>query len=110
MRVLLLQVILTDTGMISTNAEALEKLKEKSPLVGQIAEYRRISKIVGTYLSNILDGVDSDGFLRCSFSQHTTTSGRLSSSGFINLQNLPARGLYGSAVKGCVVAKDGVVS
>ena len=99
--------ILTDTGMISTNAEALEKLKDKSPLVGQIAEYRRISKIVGTYLSNILEGVDSDGFLRCGFSQHTTTSGRLSSSGFINLQNLPARGLYGSAVKGCVVAKDG---
>lgn len=101
--------ILTDTGEISTNAEALEKLKDKSPLVSQIAEYRRVSKIVGTYLSNILEGVDSDGFLRCSFSQHTTTSGRLSSSGFINLQNLPARGLYGSAVKGCVVAKDGWV-
>jgi len=99
--------ILTDTGEISTNAEALEQLKEHSPLVAQIAEYRRISKIIGTYLTNIIDGVDSDGRLRCGFNQHVTSSGRLSSSGFINLQNMPARGLYGSAVKGCVVAPKG---
>ena len=99
--------ILTDTGMISTNAEALEKLKDKSPLVGQIAEYRRISKLVGTYLTNMIENVDSDGFLRCGFNQHVTTSGRLSSSGFINLQNLPARGVYGSAVKGSIVAPKG---
>ena len=99
--------ILTDTGEISTNAEALEQLKSKSPLVSQIAEYRRISKIIGTYLTNMIDNIDSDGRLRCSFNQHIATSGRLSSSGFINLQNLPARGLYGSAVKGCVVAPEG---
>lgn len=99
--------ILTDTGEISTNSEALEQLKDKSPLVSQIAEYRRISKLVGTYLSNMLDNVDSDGRLRCNFNQHVTSSGRLSSSGFINLQNMPARGMYGSAVKGCVVAPEG---
>ena len=99
--------ILTDTGEISTNAEALEQLKDKSPLVSQIAEYRRISKIIGTYLTNMIDNVDSDGRLRCNFNQHVTSSGRLSSSGFINLQNMPARGLYGSAVKGCVVAPEG---
>ena len=99
--------ILTDTGMISTNAEALEQLRDQSPLVSQIAEYRRISKLVGTYLTNMIENVDSDGFLRCNFNQHVTTSGRLSSSGFINLQNLPARGLYGSAIKGSIVAPDG---
>lgn len=99
--------ILTDTGEISTNAEALEQLSDKSPLVGQIAEYRRVSKIIGTYLTNMIDNVDSDGFLRCNFNQHVTSSGRLSSSGFINLQNLPARGLYGSAIKGSIVAPEG---
>ena len=43
----------------------------------------------GTYISNIRKGVDKDGRLRSGFNIHGTTSGRLSSSGNLNYQNIP---------------------
>ena len=45
--------------------------------------------MAGTYISNIKNGVDKDGRLRSGFNIHGTTSGRLSSSGNLNYQNIP---------------------
>ena len=77
----------TDTGAYSTDAEVLEQLNH--PLAEAILELRKKVKLSQTYLKNIKEGVDKDNRLRSSFNLTGTTSGRLSSSGVLNYQNLP---------------------
>lgn len=77
----------TDSGAWSTDAETLEYLDH--PLADAILDLRKKSKLVNTYLSNIKKGIDIDERLRSNFNIHGTTSGRLSSSGVINYQNIP---------------------
>lgn len=77
----------TATGADSTDIEVLESLDH--PIVEAILELRKVNKVLGTYLSNIKDNVDYDGRLRSNFNVASTTSGRLSSSGSLNYQNLP---------------------
>lgn len=77
----------TETGALSTDAEVLEGLNH--PLTEAILELRKKVKLSQTYLKNIREGVDKDGRLRSSFNVTGTTSGRLSSSGVLNYQNLP---------------------
>lgn len=95
---------LTNTGAISTDAEVLEKLSEQSRLATVILEIRKNSKLLNTFVEKMLDNVDSDGRLRTGFGITTTTSGRLSSSGTINLQQLPSRNYL---IKGCIKARKG---
>ena len=54
-----------------------------------IIDLREKTKLTNTYLSNIQNGVDQDSRLRSGFNIHGTTSGRLSSSGNLNYQNIP---------------------
>lgn len=77
----------TETGALSTDAEVLAGLNH--PLTEAILELRKKVKLSQTYLKNIREGVDKDGRLRSSFNVTGTTSGRLSSSGVLNYQNLP---------------------
>jgi DNA polymerase I-like protein with 3'-5' exonuclease and polymerase domains len=77
----------TDTGAYSVDKEVLSNLGH--PLSEAILELREKSKMAGTYINNIRKGVDSDGRLRSGFNIHGTTSGRLSSSGNLNYQNIP---------------------
>jgi DNA polymerase I-like protein with 3'-5' exonuclease and polymerase domains len=98
--------ILTDTKQDSTNAEALEKLAkdQDSKIAKAILEYRKYTKLLNTYIEKALDHIDLDGCLRTGFHLHTTTSGRLSSSGTLNLQQLPRDD---ALVKGCIKAREG---
>jgi len=77
----------TETGAFSTDAEVLESLKH--PITEAILDLRKKVKLSQTYLKNIRDGLDKDNRLRSSFNVTGTTSGRLSSSGVLNYQNLP---------------------
>ena len=77
----------TDTGAWSVDKEVLTNLNH--PLSEAILELREKKKMAGTYISNIKNGVDKDGRLRSGFNIHGTTSGRLSSSGNLNYQNIP---------------------
>ena len=77
----------TDTGAYSVDKEVLTNLGH--PLSEAILELREKSKMAGTYINNIRKGVDKDGRLRSGFNIHGTTSGRLSSSGNLNYQNIP---------------------
>lgn len=77
----------TETGAYSTDAEVLEQLNH--PLAEAILDLRKKVKLSQTYLKNIKEGVDKDSRLRSSFNLTGTTSGRLSSSGVLNYQNLP---------------------
>jgi DNA polymerase I-like protein with 3'-5' exonuclease and polymerase domains len=95
---------LTATGAISTDAEVLEELSEEHPLPKAILKVRQLSKIRNTYISKILPELDRDGRIRTNFNLIFTTSGRLSSSGKFNAQQIPRDD---PIIKGCIVAPEG---
>lgn len=95
---------LTDGGELSTDAEVLETLEDKHPLVAHLMLIRKLSKIKNTYIENLLLVLDRDGRVRTNFNITSTTSGRLSSSGKFNAQQLPRDN---PIVKGCIVAHPG---
>jgi len=94
----------TGTGANSTDAEVLQELADQHPVPYQILNIRQKSKIKNTYLDKIIPELDKDGRLRTNFNLHGTTSGRLSSSGKLNMQQLPRDN---PAVKGCIKARPG---
>ena len=96
--------IKTDKGAHSTNSEVLEKLSEVHEIPKHILSIRKSSKIKNTYLDKIIPQLDRDSRLRTNFNLHVTTSGRLSSSGKLNMQQLPRDN---PAVKGCIKARPG---
>lgn len=94
----------TGTGQNSTDAEVLKELANEHPVPAHILKIRQKSKIKNTYLDKIIPQLDRDGRLRTNFNLHGTTSGRLSSSGKLNMQQLPRDD---PSVKGCIKAKPG---
>jgi len=88
----------------STNAEVLEILSEKSEVPKLILDIRQKSKIKNTYLDKIIPQLDRDSRLRTNFNLHTTVAGRLSSSGKLNMQQLPRDN---PIIKGCIKAAPG---
>ena len=96
--------IKTGTGADSTNAEVLGRLAEKHPIPELILQIRQKVKIKNTYLDKIIPALNRDGRLRTNFNLHGTTSGRLSSSGKLNMQQIPRDN---PIVKGCIKAKEG---
>ena len=77
----------TETGAWSVDKEVMGELNH--PLAKAILDLREKTKMLSTYISSIRDGVDTDKRLRSGFNIHGTTSGRLSSSGVLNYQNIP---------------------
>jgi DNA polymerase I-like protein with 3'-5' exonuclease and polymerase domains len=94
----------TGTGADSTDAEVLKELAEISEVPRLILDIRQKSKIKNTYLDKIIPQLDRDTRLRTGFNLHGTTSGRLSSSGKLNMQQLPRDN---PIVKGCIRAAEG---
>ena len=95
---------LTDTGNPSCDAEVLDNLSKQHPIASIINNIKQLKKIKSTYLDKFLAGIDMDGRLRTNFNLHTTTSGRLSSSGKFNAQQLPRKN---KAPKRCMEARSG---
>jgi DNA polymerase I-like protein with 3'-5' exonuclease and polymerase domains len=79
----------TGTGLQSTDAEVLESLNGQHEVVDSIIKIRKLGKIKNTYVDNLLLNLDKDGRVRTGFNLTSTTSGRLSSSGKFNAQQLP---------------------
>ena len=94
----------TDTGNYSMDAEVMELLENKHPIVKYIAKIKKLKKIKSTYIDKILLNLDSDDRLRTNYNLTTTTSGRLSSSGKLNMQQLPRDN---KIVKACIYAPPG---
>lgn len=95
---------LTKTGALSTDAEVLEELAEEHPLPAAILKVRQLGKIKSSYISKILPELDKDGRIRTNFNLTFTTSGRLSSSGKFNAQQIPRDD---PIIKGCIQAPPG---
>ena len=88
----------TKTGY-STDADTLEALREKHPIVGLILEHRQLSKLKSTYVDSLPQLVDPlSGRVHTSFGQASTATGRLSSSN-PNLMNIPIRTELGQRIR-----------
>ncbi len=74
----------------STGADVLEKLAPFYPIVGDILEYRQLTKLKSTYGDGLAKAADKNGVIHTSFNQTITATGRLSSTE-PNLQNIPVR-------------------
>ncbi|MFL0267774.1 DNA polymerase I [Candidatus Clostridium radicumherbarum] len=87
----------TKTGY-STNAEVLEELSDKHPIIEKILMYRQLTKLHSTYVEGLKSVIDSDGKIHSSFNQTVTTTGRLSSTE-PNLQNIPIKYEMGREIR-----------
>lgn len=95
----------TKTGY-STNAEVLEALRGYHPIVGNILEYRQLTKLKSTYVEGLLRVINPrDGRIHSHFQQTVTATGRLSSTD-PNLQNIPVRTPLGRELRRMFVAED----
>jgi DNA polymerase I-like protein with 3'-5' exonuclease and polymerase domains len=94
----------TATGAVSTDAEVLEQLSEEHELPKAILQVRQLGKIQNTYIHKILPELDRDDRIRTNFNLIFTTSGRLSSSGKFNAQQIPRDD---PIIKGCIKAPTG---
>jgi DNA polymerase-1 len=88
----------------STDAETLEALRDRHPIIGRILEHRQLSKLKSTYVDSLPGLVDPrDGRVHTSLNQAATATGRLSSSN-PNLMNIPIRTELGQRIRRAFVA------
>ncbi len=97
----------TKTGW-STNADVLEKLRGKHPIVDEVLEYRMLTKLKSTYAEGLLKVIGPDGRIHTNFQMTVTATGRLSSTE-PNLQNIPVRRELGAGLRRMFVASPGHV-
>ncbi len=92
----------------STNAEVLEELLPKHPIIGLILEYRQYTKLLSTYVEGLLKTIDEDGRIHTKFKQTETRTGRISSIE-PNLQNIPVGTELGRNMRKFFGASEGCV-
>ena len=98
----------TKTGY-ATNADVLEKLRDKHPIVNFITEYRQLAKLKSTYCDGLTAVVNPNTHrIHSVFTQTVTVTGRLSSTE-PNLQNIPTRTELGREIRKMFVAKEDYV-
>ena len=90
----------------STSAEVLEELRDIHPVIGEILEYRALTKLRSTYCEGLIKAVGEDGRIRSRFNQTETRTGRISSTE-PNLQNIPVRTERGKEFRKFFKAADG---
>lgn len=102
-----LPVIKKTKTSYSTNAEVLDKLKDQSPIIDKIIEYRQIVKLNSTYVEGLLSIINPiDGRIHSSFNQTITTTGRISSTE-PNLQNIPVKLEMGRNIRKVFISDKG---
>lgn len=90
----------------STAVDVLEKIREESPIVNDVLEYRKYSKLKSTYIDGLLSLIGNDRKIHPHFQQTVTATGRLSCTE-PNLQNIPARDDYGKLIRKAFIPLNG---
>ncbi|MFT4985967.1 MAG: DNA polymerase-1 [Glaciecola sp.] len=89
----------TATGQYSTNEATLSKLKSEYEIIGDIMEYRELTKLKSTYVEALPKLINpKDSRIHTSFRQAIVPTGRLSSDS-PNLQNIPIRSEKGRKIR-----------
>jgi DNA polymerase-1 len=95
------------TKGFSTSVDVLEDMAELHPMVGLVLEYRQMAKLKSTYADALPALIDpATGRIHTSYNQTVASTGRLSSSE-PNLQNIPARGPWGTRFRRAFVPDEG---
>ncbi|MCS5638536.1 MAG: DNA polymerase I [Myxococcota bacterium] len=98
----------TKTGY-STAESVLEQLCAHHELPGRILDYRKLSKLMSTYVDALPPLVcEATGRIHPSFNQLGAATGRMSASN-PNVQNIPIRGQQGARIREAFVPADGRV-
>lgn len=97
----------TKTGW-STNADVLERLVGKHPIISGILDYRMLTKLKSTYADGLIKVISPDGRIHTNFKMTVTATGRISSTE-PNLQNIPVRRELGGEIRRMFVAPEGSV-
>jgi DNA polymerase-1 len=97
----------TKTGY-STNTDVLEELANQDPVPAKILEFRKLSKLLSTYVDTLPTLADKNGRIHTTFIQTGTATGRLSSRD-PNLQNIPVRDENGRKIRKAFDAEKGKV-
>ena len=97
----------TKTGY-ATNADVLEKLKNKHPIIPAIVDYRMLTKLKSTYADGLMKEIREDGRIHTTLQNLVTATGRLASTE-PNLQNIPVRTDLGAEIRKMFVPKPGCV-
>ncbi|MCP4377975.1 MAG: DNA polymerase I, partial [bacterium] len=93
----------------STDSGVLEELASQHELPGVVLEYRKLTKLLSTYVKSLVTSINSrTGRVHTSFHQAGTATGRLSSSD-PNLQNIPIRTPQGRKIREAFIAPEGKV-
>ena len=92
----------------STNADVLDKLRGKHPIIDEVLDYRMLTKLKSTYAEGLLKVIEDDGRIHTNFQMTVTATGRLSSTE-PNLQNIPVRKELGAQIRRMFVASPGNV-
>lgn len=88
----------TTTGY-STSADVLESLRDASPIIPKILEYRTLEKLRSTYVDALVEAINpKTKRIHCTFNQSVAATGRLSSQD-PNLQNIPIRTKEGKKIR-----------
>ncbi len=94
----------TKTRQYSTGEEVLSKLVNHHPIVGEILEYRSLTKLKSTYVDTFPQLIHPvTGRVHTSYNQAVTATGRLSSNN-PNLQNIPIRTDRGREIRKAFIA------
>ena len=90
----------------STNADVLERMENDHPIVSKILRYRKIFKLLDTYILPFQELADKKtGLIHTIFNQTLTATGRLSSSE-PNLQNIPIREEEGKVLRKFFIPRE----
>ena len=93
-------------GSWSTDEETLLELRDKSPIIDAILEYRAAKKLLSTYIEPLPGYISKEtGRVHTTFNQALTSTGRLSSSS-PNLQNIPVRAERGKEIRKAFVPEN----
>ena len=96
----------TARGSYPTDEATLTALADKSPIIGEILEFRAVKKLLSTYIEPFPTYISpKTGRIHTTFNQALTATGRLSSSN-PNLQNIPIRTERGKEIRKAFVAGE----
>jgi DNA polymerase-1 len=97
---------LSDNTAYATNEAVLKRIVDKHPIITPILEYRKLTKLLRTYLYALPTHVAKDGRVHCSFKQTGTGTGRISCDN-PNLQNIPKGGEFGGEIRKAFIPEKG---
>lgn len=96
----------TKTGQYSTSEDILQRLSNKHEIIGEILEYRSLTKLKSTYVDALPALVNKrDGRIHTSYNQAVAATGRLSSNN-PNLQNIPIRTEKGREIRKAFIPRN----